>query len=510
MSYSTTLREDGNFFSLRTQQVHPSPLATIMAFGWSPSSILAAINFIVDVAKALDEAEGAGKEFREAISFLRSLDPILRPFAAPDANLDYKAEIDRQVMAIKIPVERFMGDVEGMERDLGVPHAGRFSHFRKAQRKLEWHYSTSKRAIALQREIQQHLAVIHTLMQHLTVDMLRALPSHINKDIHEAITDAFRPHASLLRTNIASDISQQTELALAALQQHLEERLQQRPSPPEPPAPKKPRAAAEELETAETAAGFAWYTPEALRSSAAHLAARRCSGAAGEAAGEVAGVDADPEVVYRLRRWWGAGASGLLWVQGPDSAGGPASLAGDVAAVARRCGVPGATHVCRRVGSDGEVFGHAGLFVDLLCSLVHQLVQGVAAGFSSDLDFGPARFARLDRRSPGSIPAALLLVRDLLSLQTGRQLVVLDGMQWLDYSNDATLERQLEEFLRILKAAAPDNSNPSPLIKTLITTSGQTLFLMDEVDEENRVDATRGFGSGGFFAIADFEEMGNG
>lgn len=35
--------------------------------------------------------------------------------------------------------------------------------------KLEWHYFTSKKAMALQKEIEGHLRIIDTLMQRLTV-----------------------------------------------------------------------------------------------------------------------------------------------------------------------------------------------------------------------------------------------------------------------------------------------------------------------------------------------------
>jgi hypothetical protein len=39
--------------------------------------------------------------------------------------------------------------------------------------KLEWHYFTSKKAMALQMQIEGHLRIIDTLMQRLTMwDML--------------------------------------------------------------------------------------------------------------------------------------------------------------------------------------------------------------------------------------------------------------------------------------------------------------------------------------------------
>ena len=149
-----------------------------MAFGWSAGDILAAIKFIIDVAQALDDVNGSQKEFRQASRFLRNLDKALVPlrtFTALEARPEYKADIESEVQAIRVPIEGFMKDVEGMAKRLGEGSASsgsgskRFRFLRNVGSKLEWHYSTSKKAMALQKEIESHLRIIDMLMQRLTV-----------------------------------------------------------------------------------------------------------------------------------------------------------------------------------------------------------------------------------------------------------------------------------------------------------------------------------------------------
>jgi len=160
-----------------------------MAFGWSAGDIFTAIKFIIDVASALDDISGARKEFRQSATFLRNLDKSLAPlrtFTALDAQPDYKADIEEEVDAIRRPIETFMTDVEGMAKKLGTGlepgaagssrgidkgggHFAGFKAFRNMGSKLEWHYFTSKKALALQKDIEGHLRIIDTLMQRLTM-----------------------------------------------------------------------------------------------------------------------------------------------------------------------------------------------------------------------------------------------------------------------------------------------------------------------------------------------------
>jgi hypothetical protein len=148
------------------------PCIVAMAFGWSAGDIFNAIKFMVDVAKALDEVDGAPKKFREASSFLTNLNSTLRPlqtFTALDTKPAYKKDVEAQVEAIKGPVERFIGEVKGLQDTIGVPKEGHFRRFQNIPSKLKWHFFTADKALALQEVVEHHLMIIHTLMQRLTL-----------------------------------------------------------------------------------------------------------------------------------------------------------------------------------------------------------------------------------------------------------------------------------------------------------------------------------------------------
>jgi hypothetical protein len=144
-----------------------------MAFGWSAGDILTAINFILDVASALDDISGSGHSYRTTTSFLEDLsEHALAPLLtcpALDAYPEYKASINKQVLAIKDPVTKFVNKVKGLEKDLGVPHKGRARFFKGWKGKLKWHFFTEKEAETLKEEIEPHIRIIDQLMARLPV-----------------------------------------------------------------------------------------------------------------------------------------------------------------------------------------------------------------------------------------------------------------------------------------------------------------------------------------------------
>jgi hypothetical protein len=133
-----------------------------MAFGWSAGDILSAINFIIEIANALDEVDGTAKQFREASVFLRDLNTTLKPlqtFTVLDTKPTYEKEIENQVEAIRTPIETFINDddVKAMQKSLGVVKAGHFRTFRDVKSKLKWRFSTSEKALNLQKVVEMHL-----------------------------------------------------------------------------------------------------------------------------------------------------------------------------------------------------------------------------------------------------------------------------------------------------------------------------------------------------------------
>ena len=179
-------RRPSSFFSIRLLKslqvlADPQPrqhwililyLVLAMAFGWSAGDILTVINFIFEIAQALDDVDGAAKEFRDASTFLKDLKSALVPlqtFTALDTKPVYKHEIEQQVLEIKIPVEKFIYDVRDLQKDLGVVSEGHFRHLQNIPSKFKWHFRVSKKAVELQNMVERHLKIIETLMQRLTV-----------------------------------------------------------------------------------------------------------------------------------------------------------------------------------------------------------------------------------------------------------------------------------------------------------------------------------------------------
>ena len=143
-----------------------------MSFGWSASDLVAAADFLRKLAKSLHEIDGAPKDFREASSFLNSLSIVLRPletFVPLESKPVYKSEIEREVKAIRNPVDKFISDVSKLQEDLGTIKEGRFRHLNNIPSKLKWHFSISAKALDLKETIDRHLRIIDTLMQQLTV-----------------------------------------------------------------------------------------------------------------------------------------------------------------------------------------------------------------------------------------------------------------------------------------------------------------------------------------------------
>ncbi|KAF4631000.1 hypothetical protein G7Y89_g7137 [Cudoniella acicularis] len=101
---------------------HRTPLGNPPAIGLN-FSFKPAIVIIAKVAKALDEVDGAGKHYREVVTFLESLKHTLEPlqtFTALNTYPSYGDEIQKQVRRIKLPIQRFLEAAKKFESSLGA------------------------------------------------------------------------------------------------------------------------------------------------------------------------------------------------------------------------------------------------------------------------------------------------------------------------------------------------------------------------------------------------------
>lgn len=139
-----------------------------MSFGWSVGDIAKAIDIIVKITKALNSAEGAAKDHREAIAFLKSLTQTLEPlrvFTVLDTYPSYQGQIRDQVAKIKRPIESFLESAKKFEQSLGSSTQG--GRHRHIVPKLRWRFIVSKSVKELKESIRDDMRVLDSLIQRL-------------------------------------------------------------------------------------------------------------------------------------------------------------------------------------------------------------------------------------------------------------------------------------------------------------------------------------------------------
>jgi hypothetical protein len=490
-----------------------------MSFGWSAGDIFAAVRFILQVASALDEVDGAANDFREASSFLKTLSAALTPleaFTALDSKPAYKNDIEREVGAIKGPIEKFIEDVKDMQKSLGVPQEGHFRHLRNIPSKLKWHFFTSKKALSLQKGVENHLKVIEMLMSRLTVygiplscfamqeshqltrcnrDIVHTLPADIKGGIQESFEEKLNVHFPAFQATLLAELARRDYTMQAAWKDELMNLLEtflgsQRINLSSSPAPGA---------LAPVSASPA-ITPTMLKANAAYLESRYQLDLLKNCEYPIMGITADSEVTSHLESWWTAAGSEFLWVQTSPLAMGERPLASDMVALSRAASLLPAVYFCQRSNRDGAAPRQMDIFIDLVYSLIYQLCISITEEVSCQLDLSASRFTALDG-TVRSILEALDLLRDLLPLRPGRTLLLIDGLEILDFSNDSVLEEHLKMLFEILRSRDND-----VMIKTLITTQGHSGAVLDEVGWECTVDASMSSSADGFFSLTDFEQ----
>jgi hypothetical protein len=218
------------------------------------------------------------------------------------------------------------------------------------------------------------------------------------------------------------------------------------------------------------------------------------------------GVTADLEITHRLRLWLASEESEILWIQGntADSQRNTPSIAIDTVAAARAANVSVLWYKCQRLDVSGNEISQTRLFLDLLVSLLHQLLQIIPCGFLKDIEALVPGFESLDASSD-SIRTALDLLAEIMvygSTQSDHRIVVIDGLELLGYSSDTLLGDHTKDLLDRLRSSL--GGAPT---KTLITTTDQTTLLLDIIGQENVIDASQFGGLNGFIPFAEFGEM---
>ncbi len=120
----------------------------------------------------------------------------------------------------------------------------------------------------------------------------------------------------------------------------------------------------------------------------------------------------------------------------------------------------------------------------MIYSVVIQLIWLLPEKFCTDVDLSSDRFNQLDR-SIRTLPHALLLMEDLLTLVPQLLVVILDGVQLCEDGRDDEQGTGmfLNFFLAILK-----NSMEGRVAKVLFTTDGICRNLWRKLDPQEQLD----------------------
>ena len=203
------------------------------------------------------------------------------------------------------------------------------------------------------------------------------------------------------------------------------------------------------------------------------------------------------DLFNRIQQWNAVSTSSALWIQGPFQVPQPSrytQLSAYVVMTAQKAHIPVIYYFCDSTTS----------MVDLIYTLIAQLVGLLPGDFDSRLDFSAARFDALDRRSD-SIEQATTLFKDLVAEGPYMLFVVVDGIQMLDTGSDRV---HIQELVKVLRCTGTEsNEKPIHLIKTLLTTDGLTDALIHLPDAE-RIDCTDFFGEEGAEPEIDAIEVG--
>lgn len=230
-----------------------------------------------------------------------------------------------------------------------------------------------------------------------------------------------------------------------------------------------------------------------------HLSSRYQAVLVKECRYSIVGITADADITWKMQTWWASQNSNILWIQTAPEDFSQRPLATDIIALAHVAGIPCFAYFCQRHDQNGRALDKMETFANLVYSVLFQVCQHATQQRDTAELPGIIGSAKEVDGTTRALPAALLLLQELLTLKSTQScLLVLDGMEILEYSNNAFLEEELRAFLKLL------GSN-DVYTKALIITEGHSGIILEEVGWENSVDASMGNGSDGFFSIEDLK-----
>lgn len=196
-------------------------------------------------------------------------------------------------------------------------------------------------------------------------------------------------------------------------------------------------------------------------------------------------------ILSRLQSWWKSPDSELLWIQESTGLIGQPSTSTAVLGLAQKASRPTAAYSFNCDFGIDPVLPDFSKLNGMVLALVLQIIQGLPNEFHSFADFHTTRLAKLDG-SVQAIEEGLSIIKALLQVRDGPQIIIIDRLDFLDRSTDHHVQSGLRTLLDILQPPPKAGLDvKSCLIKTLLVTPGQTQFLMAAVKLRNRCEDLR-------------------
>ena len=201
-------------------------------------------------------------------------------------------------------------------------------------------------------------------------------------------------------------------------------------------------------------------------------------------------LSANSVVYNRLMSWASSKTSEALWIEGPRSLDLPTQntlTSAFMVANLRRLGIPVVSYFCVYHPSQWETFSHP----EELLKMVHALIYQVSAILPSYLEADAEEDDQVDlsserigRLSPDvqSLPDAIELLEDLLSVGPSLFYCIVDGLQLLDKEQDPPYFRDcLTHFVSTLWKAATRPVGYPKVVKVGFSTDGHSWIFQDAV-----------------------------
>ena len=191
-------------------------------------------------------------------------------------------------------------------------------------------------------------------------------------------------------------------------------------------------------------------------------------------------IFAEHQAVHAIKEWSTSVTSQILWISGPLDRHYPSSLSQITASLI--------------TAADEAAIPSLHLFIDwpsndkdsifnVIYSLIRQVISLLPEQFVSSCDFSPEKFGRLNNQLK-SWEAGLEVLRGLLELAPPLLLLIIDGIDHLDYLNIGA--SYIDSLLRLLQqqVRADGEQEPKKTLKILFTTAGNCAALnnLDELD----------------------------